>query len=58
MLPGWLWVHTCFLKLLEVPSRPLHNAGSAARRAYGMDPNARYMPHLSLLYSDISQEER
>ena len=33
-------------------------AGSAARAAYGQDPASRYMPHLSLLYSDIPEEER
>lgn len=33
-------------------------AGAAARETYGQDPASRYMPHLSLLYSDVSEEER
>lgn len=33
-------------------------AGAATREAYGQDPTGRYMPHLSLLYADISTEER
>ena len=33
-------------------------AGARARAAYGQDVQAPYMPHLSLLYSDMPQEER
>lgn len=33
-------------------------AGALARAAYGQDTQSPYMPHLSLLYSDLPQEER
>lgn len=33
-------------------------AGAAARAAYGQAPASQYMPHLSLLYSDVPEEER
>lgn len=33
-------------------------AGAAAREVCGLDPGASYMPHLSLLYSDINGEQR
>lgn len=36
----------------------LKQAGAAARAAFGRDPASPYMPHLSLLYSDIPAEER
>lgn len=38
--------------------QPSAQAGAAARVAFGQDPAAPYMPHLSLLYSDIPEEER
>ena len=33
-------------------------AARHARQAFGQDPDAPYMPHLSLLYSDIPSETR
>lgn len=33
-------------------------AGAATRATFNQDPASRYMPHLSLLYSDIDQPER
>lgn len=33
-------------------------AARQSRQAFGQDVDAHYMPHLSLLYSDIAQETR
>lgn len=33
-------------------------AAAAARQAFGQDPGSTYMPHLSLLYSNIDQATR
>lgn len=42
----------------SMPLTRVLQAGAAARAAYSQDPASRYMPHLSLLYSDIPEEER
>ena len=33
-------------------------AGQTAREVFGQEPNQPYMPHLSLLYSDMDQDSR
>jgi len=48
--------HQCVFLLAET-SDELMKANVAAREALGMSPG-NYMPHLSLLYADISQAER
>lgn len=37
---------------------PVPPAGAMAREVFGLDPHGTYMPHLSLLYSDVSLPER
>ncbi|KAL4440633.1 hypothetical protein ABPG75_003634 [Micractinium tetrahymenae] len=49
--------HQCVYVLCATDG-DIMQAGAATREAYGQDPSSRYMPHLSLLYADISQEER
>ena len=44
--------------ILCCPTAELLAAGAAARDAFGLDPSATYMPHLSLLYSDVDQARR
>ncbi|EFN53969.1 hypothetical protein CHLNCDRAFT_135910 [Chlorella variabilis] len=52
--------HQCVYLLCETQPDTMQAraAGAAARAAFGQDPAAAYMPHLSLLYSDISELER
>ncbi|KAK9832428.1 hypothetical protein WJX74_009958 [Apatococcus lobatus] len=47
----------CVYMLCE-PSRPTLAAAAAARRVFGKDKGDHYMPHLSLLYSDIQVAQR
>lgn len=42
----------CVYVLIK-PTEEVVEAARTARRAFGLDENARYMPHLSLLYGDI-----
>lgn len=49
--------HQCVYVLCH-QDPPTMKAGSAAREAFGLDPGSPYMPHLSLLYSDINQNRR
>lgn len=49
--------HQCVYVLCKADEQTMQ-AGAAAREAYGHDPRSRYMPHLSLLYADIDQQER
>lgn len=49
--------HQCVYILCNT-EQPVMAAGAAAREEFGMDPSTHYMPHLSLLYSDIGPAER
>ncbi|KAL4420042.1 hypothetical protein ABPG77_007481 [Micractinium sp. CCAP 211/92] len=49
--------HQCVYVLCSTGAETMQ-AGAATREAYGQDPTGRYMPHLSLLYADISTKER
>lgn len=49
--------HQCVYVLCATDAATMQ-AGAAARAAYGQDPAAPYMPHLSLLYSDMPAEDR
>lgn len=46
--------HQC-VYLLAAKEPALLGAAAAARKAFGADPAAPYMPHCSLLYSDVPQ---
>ena len=49
--------HQCVY--IRIQPQPLvMRAGAETRAAYGGDRNATYMPHLSLLYSDIDEDAR
>lgn len=49
--------HQCVYILCETDEHTMA-AGRVAREEYGLDPYATYMPHLSLLYSDIEPSSR
>jgi hypothetical protein len=49
--------HQCVYILCKA-SDPLNSAARAAKEAFGLDPCTPYMPHLSLVYSDMSTEHR
>lgn len=50
--------HQCVYILCE-RDEPLMKAAASARRAFGMDDAlSDYMPHVSLIYSDIDQDTR
>ncbi|PSC67618.1 poly(A) RNA polymerase GLD2 [Micractinium conductrix] len=49
--------HQCVYLLCRQEAETMA-AGAATRATFNQDPASRYMPHLSLLYSDIDQPER
>lgn len=50
--------HQCVYILCE-RDEPLLKAAASVRRAFGMDDAlSEYMPHVSLIYSDIDQDTR
>jgi Cyclic phosphodiesterase-like protein len=49
--------HQCVYILCKA-TEELLVAGKAAKEAFGLDPSAVYMPHLSLIYSDMNIENR
>ncbi|KAL6784018.1 hypothetical protein ACKKBG_A04440 [Auxenochlorella protothecoides x Auxenochlorella symbiontica] len=53
---GTSFFQCVFIKCQETPA--VMQAAQEARSSYGKDPNEVYMPHLSLLYADITQEQR
>ena len=50
-------VYQCVFILVRKDEEVLRTA-AAAQRAFGEGDGTGYMPHLSLIYADISQEER
>jgi len=49
--------HQCVYIRIQPQPHVMH-AGAETRAAYGGDRDATYMPHLSLLYSDIDEDAR
>ena len=49
--------HQCVYVRIQQQPDVMH-AGAEARAAYGRDRDAAYLPHLSLLYSDVDQNAR
>ncbi|KAH7624734.1 putative Cyclic phosphodiesterase [Nannochloris sp. 'desiccata'] len=49
--------HQCVYILCKA-SEDLSRAGRAAKEAFNLDPSTPYMPHLSLIYSDMSSSDR
>lgn len=49
--------HQCVYILCKT-SEDLASAGRSAKEAFHLDPSTPYMPHLSLVYSDMSTESR
>lgn len=54
MAQGTIYFQTVFLLAKKTPS--LLAIGAEARSAFGWGPN--YMPHLSLIYSEMDESER
>jgi 2'-5' RNA ligase len=50
--------HQCIYILCNQTSKDLTSAGRKAKEAFNLDPSTPYMPHLSLVYSDMSTEDR
>jgi hypothetical protein len=49
--------HQCVYILCKA-SQDLTSAGRAAKEAFHVDPSTPYMPHVSLIYSDMSSPSR